>query len=302
MPTSFSYRVVDERGQRTRGVADAENPEGLTRTLEARGFVVLDVAPASQAGVGNEVASRHVRRRDVLEVTRALAALLGAGLSLSRALTTASHIVPERASRLLEDLRARTARGDSLAAALDAHAAVFPPMYRGVVRAGERSGDLAGAFTTLAAQMEADDRLRSRMVSASIYPLLLAAGGLITCSVLVLVVLPRFAELLTGAETKLPRSTAALLATAGALRSNWPLLLVVAAALVVAFLSSRKNARARRAAAALVVRLPIVGALRRYTLASRFARLTGVLLTGGAPLLLALDDVFASIADPLAQE
>ncbi len=134
MPTSFSYRVVDTRGQRTRGVADAENSEGLTRTLESQGFLVLDVAPAAQlSGTGVGAASRHVRRRDVLEVTRALAAPLGAGLSLSRALTTAAHIVPERVSRLLEDLRARTARGDGLAIALDAHANVFPPMYRGVV-------------------------------------------------------------------------------------------------------------------------------------------------------------------------
>ena len=303
MPGSFAYRVVDDRGQRTRGVADAENPQGLRRRLEAQGFLVLDVAPTSRAvGAGTGVGSRHVRRRDVLEVTRALAALLGAGLSLSRALTTAAQIVPERVSQLLEDLRARTARGDSLSIALDAHAAAFPPMYRGVVRAGERSGDLAGAFTALAAQMEADDRLRSRMLSASIYPMLLAVGGIITCSVLVLVVLPRFAELLGGAEAKLPRSTAALLATAAALRSGWPLLLVLAFAVAVAFLAGRKSPRARRAVAALVVRLPVVGNLRRYTLAARFARLTGVLLTGGAPLLVALDDVLASIADPLAQD
>ena len=303
MPSSFSYRVVDARGQRTRGVADAENSEGLARTLESQGFLVLDVAPAAPASAaGAGAASRHVRRRDVLEVTRALAALLGAGLSLSRALATAAHIVPERVSRLLEDLRARTARGDGLATALDAHAIVFPPMYRGVVRAGERSGDLAGAFTALASQMEADDRLRARMLSASIYPMLLAAGGIITCSVLVLVVLPRFADLLAGAQTTLPRSTAALLATAAALRSGWPFLVIVAPAMAVAFLSSRRSARVQRAFAALVVRLPVVGALRRYTLAARFARLTGVLLTGGAPLLLALDDVFASIADPLARD
>ncbi len=92
--------------------------------------------------------------------------------------------------------------------------------------------------------MEAEDRLRARMLSASIYPMLLAAGGVITCSVLVLVVLPRFADLLAGAQTTLPRSTAALLAPAAALRSGWPLLLVVAAAIGVAYLMKRRSARA----------------------------------------------------------
>src|SRR5690242_2461470 len=173
MSSSYGYRVVDAGGHRTRGVADAENADGLTRRLESQGLLVLEVVPVAKSD-GSKSASRHVRRRDILEVTRALAALLGAGLSLSRALTTAAHIVPERVGTLLEDIRTRTARGDALAAALEAHVAEFPAMYRGVVRAGERSGDLAGAFTTLAAELEAEDRVRARLVSASIYPLLLA--------------------------------------------------------------------------------------------------------------------------------
>lgn len=300
MLSSFSYRVVDAEGRRTRGIAEAENWEGLTRTLESQGLLVLDVAPVADRVRGSLV--HGVRRREVLEVTRALAALLSAGLSLSRALATAAHIVPERVSGLLEDLRSRTARGDSLAIALDAHGTEFPAMYRGVVRAGERSGDLAGAFTTLATQMEAEDRLRARLLSASIYPMLLAVGGIITCSVLVLVVLPRFAELLADAQTTLPRSTAALLATAAALRSGWPLFVLLAAGCVGVLVASRRSARVRRAVATVAVRIPIVGLLRRYTLAARFARLTAVLLKGGAPLLVALDDVLASIVDPLARE
>jgi len=301
MSRSFAYRVVDARGRRTRGLGDAETSDGLTHTLESQGFLVLDVVPVAKSD-GSRATSRHVRRQDLLEVTRALAALLGAGLALSRALTTAAHIVPERVGTLLEDIRTRTARGDSLAAALEGHAAEFPAMYCGVIRAGERSGDLAGAFTTLAAQMEAEDRLRARLLSASIYPMLLAVGGVITCSILVLVVLPRFAELFAGTNATMPRTTAALLATAAALRSGWPLLLVIAATLLFAVLANRRSARVRRGIAALVVRLPVLGLLRRYTLAARFARLTGVLLEGGAPLLLALDDVLASIADPLARE
>jgi len=80
------------------------------------------------------------------------------------------------------------------------------------------------------------------------------------------------------------------------------IIFVVAVAVIFAFLANRRSARVRRSIAAVVVRLPIAGLLRRYTLAARFARLTGVLLEGGAPLLLALDDVLASIADPLARE
>ena len=300
MPTSFTYRTVDARGRRARGVADSESQERLTQLLESRGLLVLDIERAGPRAVVSQ--TLRASRRDVLELTRALAALLAAGLPLSRALATASHIVPERVTALLDDLRARTARGDSLASALGAHDGQFPAMYRGVVRAGERSGDLPGAFAALASQMESEDRLRARLISASIYPLLLAVGGLITCAVLVLVVLPRFAELLAGARATLPRSTATLLAIAGAARATWPVLLIAAAIVVVVFAVGRRSSRVRRAVSRCLVSAPLVGQLRRYTLGARFARLTGVLIGGGAPVLVALDDVLASIADAAAEE
>lgn len=301
MLPSFSYRAIDARGHRTRGVAEAESAERLTRLLEARGLLVIDLEQGSRIA-GRDPATHRVTRRDVLELSRALAALLAAGLPISRALTTAEHIVPERIGALLDDIRARTSGGDSLATALDAHPAQFPAMYRGVVRAGERSGDLAGAFAAITVQLEAEDRLRARLLSASIYPLLLAVGGVMTCSMLVLVVLPRFAELLAGAQATLPQSTAALLAIAGALRSSAPALLVFAALATVLWLTTRHTPPMRRLTAQLLVRLPLIGRLRRYALGARFARLCGVLLRGGAPLLLALDDVLASMADPVAQD
>jgi len=299
--SSFSYRVIDGQGRRSRGVAEAESPSGLTHLLESRGLLVLDVEHVTRSGAGGASSTRPARR-DVLELSRALAALLGAGLPLSRALATASEIVPERAGALLADIRARTTRGETLAAALDAHEAQFPAMYRGVVRAGERSGDLAGAFATLATQMEAEDRLRARLLSASIYPILLAVVGLITCSVLILFVLPRFAELLQGAQATLPRSTAALLATASALHTGWPLLIAIPLLSIALAAANRRSTRVHHLLAATLVKIPLVGLLRRYTLAARFARLTGVLIGGGAPLLIALDDVLASIADPVARD
>ena len=301
MPLSFAYRVVDHDGRRTRGVGQADSAEGMTSLLESRGLLVLDVERVASSTAAAAARAR-VGRRDVLELSRGLAALLSAGLPLSRALSITAHIVPERVRGLLEDIAARTTRGDSLATALDAHGAEFPSMYRGVVRAGERSGDLARAFAALTKQLEAEDRLRARLLSASIYPLLLALGGIITSAVLVLVVLPRFAELLAGAQAKLPRSTAALLAISSALRRGWPVLLVLVLVLIAIALAGRRSTRLKYGMTAALLRLPIVGQLRRYTLGARFARLTGVLLEGGAPLLTALDDVLSSIANPVAQD
>jgi type IV pilus assembly protein PilC len=108
--------------------------------------------------------------------------------------------------------------------------------------------------------------------------------------------------LLEGSGATLPRSTATLLAFAAALHRAWPVLLLIPFA-IAAFVAWVRNSDAgRRTWASIALALPGVRTLRRYALAGRFARLVGVLLGGGAPLLSALDDTVESIGDPIARD
>jgi type IV pilus assembly protein PilC len=115
-------------------------------------------------------------------------------------------------------------------------------------------------------------------------------------------VLPRFVELLEGSGARLPRSTAFLLALSGGLQRYWPALLLLIGGAIAAGLWARTTNEGRRLWARFLLGVPLVRTLRRYALAARFARLTGVLLGGGAPLLTALDDTIESIGDPVARD
>ena len=300
MPT-YAYQAVDGSGKRTRGQAQAVSSGALTRTLEERGLFVLDVAESS-ASAGDRRGFRFGRRREVLEVTRALAALLPGGMPLAQALNAASGVASGDVKATLQEVRARVERGDTLSAALAEHPSLFSPLYVGLVRAGERSGDIDSAFGRLADQLERDEQLRGKILSAAIYPMILATAGSIAVTVLLFFVLPRFVTLLEGSGAKLPRSTATLLAFSAALHRLWPVLLLIPF-LIAAFAAWARNTDAgRRTWSTIVLSLPGIRTLRRYALAGRFARLVGVLLGGGAPLLTALDDAVESIGDPLARD
>ena len=184
---------------------------------------------------------------------------------------------------------------------MDAHRDLFPPHYIGLVRAGERSGDLAGAFARLTEQLEREAQVRSRLLSAALYPSLLAVAGGAAVLVLLLVVLPNFAELLRGTGAQLPRSTALVLALGGLLRRFWVAIPVVIVAASVILQAARATTAGRLRLARLIDAIPLVRTLRRELLAARLARLTGTLLAGGAPLLSALADAAASLGDPLAE-
>jgi general secretion pathway protein F len=300
MPT-YAYQAVDGSGKRMRGQAQAISTGALTRTLEQRGLLVLEVAESAEAAA-NAGGVRFGRRREVLEVTRAMAALLPVGMPLAQALNAASGVASGDVRAALQEVRARVERGDTLSSALAEHRRLFSPLYVGLVRAGERSGDIDAAFARLSDQLERDEQLRGKVLSAAIYPLLLASAGSVAVTVLLFFVLPRFVTLLEGSGAKLPRSTATLLALSGVLHRAWPVLLLIPLfiAAFAAWVSSSDEGR--RVWSSILLALPGVGTLRRYALAGRFARLVGVLLGGGAPLLTALDDTVESIGDPIARD
>ncbi|HEY4321309.1 MAG TPA: type II secretion system F family protein [Gemmatimonadales bacterium] len=301
MPT-FAYQAVDAGGKRSRGTASAASSVALTRLLQERGLLVLDVADAPDGAVEGAERFRFGRRRDVLEVTRALAALLPVGMPLAQALRAAGGVATGDVRGAIDDVRERVERGDTLSTALAAHSRLFSPLYVGLVRAGERSGDVDGAFARLATQLERDDALRGRVLSAAIYPLLLATAGTAAVMVLMFFVLPRFVTLLEGSGAELPTSTRLLLALSHFLHVAWPVLLLIPLAIAGFAGWAQSTDDGRRAWSRTMLALPLVRTLRQYALAARFSRLVGVLLGGGAPLLTALDDTVESLSDPIARD
>jgi type II secretory pathway component PulF len=298
--SAFAYLAVDRAGRRIRASGTASDEAALTSALQERGLVVLDIGPAEEIAV--PAGRRWGRKQEVLELTRALAALLPAGLPLARALEAATHVVSGPTAAAVAAVQARVERGERLATALSERPELFSPLYVGLVRAGERSGNLAGAFGRLAVQLEHEDAFRSKLVSVSIYPMVLAGAGGAAILTLMLLVVPRFVELLQGTGARLPSSTAAILALSAALRTYWPILALLPFVLggVAGWL--RTTDEGRRAMSTLLLRCPGVRALRRQALGARVARLLATLLGGGAPLLGALDDTIECLDDPIARE
>lgn len=298
MPT-FAYRAVDQTGRRSRGRIDAASTHLVTRELEQRGLVALDVTETAAAQAGSGLG--FGRSRAVLEFTRAIAALLPAGMPLSKALRAAVATSPEAARPILDQVRARVERGDELASALAEHPRVFTPFYIGIVRAGEKSGELDGAFTRLVTHLERQEELNSKLISMSIYPVLLAIVGMAAISLLVMFVLPRFSELLLSSGATLPRMTAIMFALSTFSRAHWHQLLLIPIAVILFVTWLRTTDAGRIMGANLLVRLPLAGSWRKQALAAQFARMVGELLAGGAPLLAALGDTRDCMSDPVAR-
>jgi general secretion pathway protein F len=299
VPT-YAYRAIDAQGRRTRGKVPAPSPEVVVRDLEGRGLLALDVAEVGGASNGAGTLGLG-RRRAVLEFTRAVASLLPAGMPLARALAAGTTAAPESVRPALDTVRSKVERGEGLASSLAEHPQLFSSLYVGMVRAGEKSGSLDHAFQRLTEYLERDGELRSRLLSMSIYPALLALVGAAAVLVLVVFVLPRFSDLLLSSGAALPGTTAVVVGLATAARAQWWIFAALPFLVLVTFTWLRTTVAGRRVGARLLVRIPLIGSWRRQHLGASFARMVGELLAGGAPLLLALQDARDCMTDSVAQ-
>jgi general secretion pathway protein F len=294
---TYVYHAVSPYGTREQSKIPALSEIQARSELEARGLLIISMKSAGQQGVGNSI---RLRNADLLNLTRSIAALLKAGMPLAAALKQSSMASPG-SEKVLETVRQRIEKGDTLAHALSAHSTTFTGVYVGVIRAGERTGDLAGAFQRLVGHLEKQAALRSRIQSAAVYPALLAVVSVLATAFLIGYVLPKFASILTETGAALPASTSLLIASSTWARNMWPLFVILAAIAMLGALAMRKSERGQLVAAELLLKTPVLGELRKNILAARFGSLSAVMLEGGSPLASMLDDVAASIGDPVAR-
>jgi general secretion pathway protein F len=301
---SFRYVAIDAAGQTRRGLMDAVSEADAVAQIQRQGDIPIRAEPAAGmlSGLLNiDFGGRSMGRQDVTNMTRELAVMLGAGQDLDRSLRFLAETAPNpRVLGTVEALRRTVRDGGALAAALMEHPASFPPIYVGLVRAGEAGGSLAPTLEHLAALMEKDRALASTVKSAMIYPGLLTLAAIGSITLLLTQVLPQFVPLFEQNGAVLPRSTQAMIA-AGDFVSRYGLVALVALiAMLVLVRQGLRRPSIRLYADRLVLRLPVIGSLLREAMAARFTRALGTLLINGVPLIAALRVVLGAVGNSAA--
>ncbi len=219
-----------------------------------------------------------------------LVSLLDAGLSLVEAVDLLAEKEHGRAAgTVLNGLRADLQRGLSFSAALERQSALFPPLLIATVRAAERTGDLQEAATRFLEYQQQLDRVRRKVISASIYPTLLLGVGVLVTGFMLFYVVPRFSRIYDEIGGQLPLLTRVLIGW-GRLLEEHALFALAGAALACAVAwFALTRAAVRRWIAAQLWKMPAVGERLRVYELSRFYRTLGMLLKSGVALPAALD-------------
>lgn len=289
----FEYTALTAEGRTVSGVIDADSPKDARQKLKRSGVFPVDVAvTASRAAAARPLWGERVAAAEVAVLTRQLATLLAAGLSLVDSLTALGEQA-ERTTvkRVVAAVRERIREGGSFAEALAAHPTVFSSLYVNMVRVGEASGTLDRVLQSLAEFLERQAKVRNAVVGALTYPVLMLAVSAAILVFLVAFVVPKVTAVFADLQQALPWPTRILIAASDAVRAGWWALLIAAVVGGVWLSRYARTPRGRRRLDALVLRLPIMGRLTRLIALSRFSSTLSTLLAGGVSLLTALEIV-----------
>lgn len=285
---TFSYQAVDAAGSATQGTLEADNPRHARLILRERGLFPTQIdAHADKQDAARKLS---IGTAELCLLTRQFSALLASGLTIEQSLLAVSEQAEKATARtLIGAVRAEVIAGFSLRAALDRFDRAFPPIYRALINAGEKSGQLPRVTEMLATYLEQQDSLRRKMMQAMIYPAIVSVVAIMVIVGLMTYVVPRVAEVFVQSHQTLPLLTRMLIATSDFLRNWGPWVALLIAGAIAAFVYALRDDALRLRWHRWLLSLPLVGRHLRTLDTARFASTLAILVSAGVPLLSALD-------------
>ena len=290
----FSYKALTSAGESLEGQMEAPNADEVIVRLQDQGYLPVQALRADAAREGGALFA-FGRKRDldaaqVLQFTQQLATLLAAGQPLDRALGIMLELPDSaQARKVIERIREAVRGGAPLSVALEQQHGIFSRLYISLVRAGESGGGMDEALRRLAGYLERSRELRSRVINALVYPVVLVTLVVGSILFLLLVMVPQFEALFASLDVELAWYTQSVIWLSQGLRNGWPLLLA-ALLLLGWWLGGRIGDPAWRLRMdARLLRNRFVGSLVARLDTARLARTLGTLVDNGVPLLTALN-------------
>jgi len=291
----FSYEAVRKDGKRVKGIIDAESPRAAALKLKLKQQVPLMIAEETFLASGTPASSiwtslwHHVGLTDTMVLTRQLAILLKAGLSVTGSLTAMINQTKNPYMKgVLTNIRERLSEGSSLHEALRGYPHIFSSLYVESIAAGEESGRLGKVLMGLSKYLSRQISLRNRLLSSLAYPVIMGLAALGVFLILIIYVLPSVSEIFKTIHQPLPPTTRLLLYVGGWVQAYGYLIPIFLSLGFVLFLRFRKTEKGSQAIDRFYLQIPYMGQWVKKAQISRLARTLSTILASGIPLVKAL--------------
>ncbi|MEG0378224.1 MAG: type II secretion system F family protein [Eubacterium sp.] len=245
----------------------------------------------------------RARPRELGLFSRQLALTLASGVSVIDALELSGSENKNRAfGNEIIEVKNLVKRGNSLSASMEKYPKSFPEFMIQMVRSGEISGCMDRVLDSVGEYYENQAELKSKIINALFYPLLVMAVAFGVVIYLITGVLPVFAKIYESIEAEMPLATKVLMAISEVLQYLWPLLFLIVTVSLLAFMAAGQTEKGKLFKSRFLLKLPFFGTFIVHTNAIRFAEALSVLVESGVDMLTGLETISAIMDNEVIKE
>jgi len=288
---SFNYLAREAAtGRETRGSMDASTEQQAITALLNRNLLVISIQ--EKVAAKGKTAGGRVGLADLVVFTRQLATMIDAGLAIVQSLQALAEQTTNKVMRdVIKDVCTRVEQGENFSAALQKHPKAFIRLYTCMVEAGEKGGLLSEVLARLATYLENTARLRKKVKSAMMYPIVVTCVAIGVTMFLMVQVVPTFGEVFSGFGKKLPAPTQGLIDISKWMQAYVLYILAGMGGIVYGWFAYIKTKQGREFWDRTRIKLPIFGPIAHKIVLARFTRTLASLIRSGVPILEVLNIV-----------
>jgi len=301
---TFSWECTNAKGKTVKGETIAASADVVKAELRKQGLTPKKGKIKKKGGSLFGSKEKPITTKDIAVFSRQLATMMKAGVPMVQAfdIVGQGHSNPSM-GKLIMQIKGDVEAGGTLASALSNHPAYFDDLFVSLVDAGEQSGSLETLLDKVATYKEKSEALKNKIKKAMTYPISVLVVAVVVSAILLIFVVPTFAEMFAGFGAELPAFTLFVVGLSDIVVDNVWLLIAVIVGAIYAFKQAKIRSKAfRDSLDKLALRLPAVGLLTTNAAIARFARTLSTMFAAGVPLVEAMDSVAGAAGNCVYKE
>ena len=286
----YNYIGLNKKGEVVKGKVEAENPKAARQNIKELGYMPTKVTTETSAQEQMQAKTKHslqsLTLKEKLDFTSTFLTLNRAGVPIIESLIFMEQDAGSRRIRLLgRELRQQIIAGSTFSDTISRYPEIFGAVYIGLIKAGEESGEMERTLSRLIELLKKDADTRGKVFSALSYPVFVVILAHVVVLIMLAFVFPAFKEMFDTAGAKLPWVTQVCIDAGDVIRERWYFLPIIAITLVWGIMSLFKWETSRKKIDEIMLQIPVLGDLLKYSAFSNFLSVLQVAYEAGIPVV-----------------
>lgn len=298
----FKYKAINSEGQRIEGSQSADSESQIREMLLSNQYYPLSIEKENSKSKKSFSFNSKVKLKDIAVFCRQFYVMLDSGLSIGKAL----NILIEQCEKpklreALIGVNGELKRGETLASSMRKRKDVFPNLLTSMIDAGERSGNLDIILKRMAEYYEKETKIRGKIKSAMIYPIVLGVVAIIAITFILTFVMPTFVQMFEENNVDLPISTKMVLGTSKMLGKYGIIIFLILVTAIILLGKYLKSEEGQYKLSSINLKIPVIKKLTQKIIVSRFTRTMGIVSSSGMSLVTSIEIVASVVGNKIAE-